>query len=110
MDRSDSKPAIGGMILLCIGCALLAVSAGFLTFAFNEWLRLGAWPDYPLSRLLAELAVQPPRLGRGQAAVDWLLSLGVCTFFLWTGGAFALLGGWRMLAHDKRQRLDRLSA
>lgn len=112
MDGEGTRPAIGGAILLCLGGAMIVVSVGFLTFALNEWLRVGVWPAYPLSQMLAELHIAPPQLGwaGGQAVLDWFLALGACTIFFWTGAAIAGLGGLLVLRHDKRQRPDRASA
>lgn len=112
MDEREATLSIAGAVVLCVGCALLAISVGFLTFALTEWMRVGAWPDYPVSRLLAELAIPYPRVAwaGGQGAIDWLLSLGVCTVFFWGGVIVAALGGWMMVAHDKRQKVEQISA
>ena len=112
MEGDETKPAIAGPMLICLGGALIVISAGFLTFAFNEWLRAGLWPAYPLSQLLAELHITYPRLGwaGAQGALDWLLSIGACTILFWTGALVALLGGLLLTKHEKRQRPNRISA
>lgn len=112
MDGEGTRPAIAGPMLLCLGGAMIVVAVGFLTFAFNEWLRVGTWPPYPFSRMLAELHIPYPRLGwaAGQSALDWFLSLGACTILFWTGAAIALLGGLMVAKHDKRQGPNRISA
>lgn len=112
MEGKATRSAIIGVILLCFGGALIVVSVGFLTFALNTWLRVGDWPDYPLSQLLAELGIAYPRLswGPGQGLIDWLLSLGACTTFFWTGVLLAAIGGLAVVREDRRQRLDEASA
>ena len=105
MEGDEPRPAIAGAILLCFGGALIVIAAGFLTFAFNEWLRVGAWPPYPLSRMLAEMHIPYPQIGwaAGQSALDWLLSVGACTILFWTGALVASLGGLMVMKHDKRR-------
>lgn len=110
MEETGPRPAVAGAVMLCIGGALLVVAIGFLSFAFTEYLRVDAWPDYPLSRLFAELGAPYPRLGFGQGAVDWLLSLGVCTAFFSAGALVTLLGGMMLLRHHRRHGLDEAAA
>ena len=50
--EGNTRHSIAGAVLLCFGGALIVVAVCFLTFAFNEWMRTDAWPDYPLSRML----------------------------------------------------------
>ena len=108
--EGNSKHSIAGAVVLCFGAAMIVVSVCFLTFAFNEWMRTDIWPDYPLSQMLTELGAGQPRVPFGQGALDWLLSLGSCTAFFWTGAIIAAIGGAMMLAYDKRQKLENASA
>jgi len=112
MDGGGTRPAIAGPTLLCLGGALIVIAAGFFTFAFNEWLRVGLWPAYPLSRMLAELHIPYPRLGwaGAQSALDWFLAIGACTILFWAGAAVALLGGLMVAKHEKKQGPNRISA
>ena len=108
--EGHTRHSIPGAVLLCFGGALIVVAVCFWTFAFNQWMRNDAWPDYPLSRMLEELGAGQPRVPFGQGALDWLLSLGACTAFFSAGAIVAALGGAIMLAYDRREKLRAASA
>lgn len=104
--EKEARPPVAGAIVLFVGAVLIVVAVGFLTYAFYSWTRIGVWPSYPASKMLAEIGIPYPRLGweGGQRVLDWLLSLSGCTVLLCTGGLLALVGVRMASAHEREQR------
>jgi uncharacterized membrane protein YphA (DoxX/SURF4 family) len=112
MEETEARPSIVGAMVLLVGAVLIVVAVGFLTFGIHAWINLGAWPDYPASKLLAEIGIPHPRLSweAGQRALAWLLSHSACIFLFAIGGAVAALGAWIMARHDRRRKPAEASA
>ena len=112
MEESEARPSILGAAVLLVGAVMIVVAVGFLTYGIYALISLGAWPDYPASKMLAEIGIQPPSLAweAGQRALAWLLSLSACIFLFAIGGTVAALGAWIMARHDRRQKLAQASA
>ncbi len=112
MEQTEARPSIVGGIVLLVGAVLIVIAVGFLTFGIYSWAHLGAWPDYPASKMLAEIGISHPRLSweAGQRALAWLLSLSACIFLFAIGGPVTALGAWIMARHDRRQKLARAPA
>jgi uncharacterized membrane protein len=109
IEEPAARPPIAGATLIFAGAVLMFIGIGFLTYAVSIWARMGRWPHYPASKMLAELGVPPPRLGwaGSQQALDWLLSLSSCTFLIGIGLLLAALGMRLAAAHARRQAADR---
>jgi hypothetical protein len=109
MEETEARPSIVGAAVLLLGAVLIVVAAGFLTHGIYSWIRSGAWPDYPASKMLSEIGIGRPSLAweSGRRALDWLLSLSACIFLFAIGGAIAALGAWITARHDRRQKLAR---
>ncbi|HYI47022.1 MAG TPA: hypothetical protein VEX35_01020 [Allosphingosinicella sp.] len=112
MEETEAGPSIVGAMVLLVGAVLIVVAVGFLTYGIYAWINLGAWPDYPASKMLAEIGIPPPRLSweAGHRALAWLLSLSACIFLFAIGGAAAALGAWIMARHDRRRKPVEASA
>jgi hypothetical protein len=106
MEETEARPSIVGAIVLLVGAVLIVIAVGFLTFGIYAWINLGAWPDYPASKMLAEIGISHPHLSweAGQRGLAWLLSQSACIFLFAIGIPLALLGAWTMARHDRRQR------
>jgi hypothetical protein len=107
MEESEARPSILGAMVLLVGAVLIVVAVGFLTFGLYAWIRFGAWPDYPASKMLSEIGIAHPRLSweAGQRALAWLLAQSACIFLFAFGGVITALGAWIMARHDRRQKL-----
>jgi hypothetical protein len=106
MGEKEARPPIAGPIVLFVGAVLIVVAVGFLTYAFYSWVRVGVWPSYPASKMLAEIGIPYPRLAweGGQRVLDWLLSVSGCTVLLCIGTLLALVGVRMASAHDSGQK------
>lgn len=107
MEENETRPPLGGLIVLFIGAGLIVVGVAFLTFGLYSLIRNGIWPAYPFSKMLGEIGIPYPQLswGGGQSAIDWLWSQSACTVLLALGALFGGIGAWRIARHNRRLRL-----
>jgi hypothetical protein len=100
-DEEDIPTPIGGAIVLFLGAGLIVMGIGFFTYGVVIWARVGSWPHYPASKMLAEIGVPPPQLGwtGGQRAIEWLLSFSSCIFLIGIGTILAAVGARLALRH-----------
>jgi hypothetical protein len=107
MDEDESRPPLGGLIILFVGAAFIVVGAAFLTYGLYALIRTGVWPHYPASQMIAEIGFGYPQIGwsGGQRAIDWVLSSSACVVLLSIGAIIASLGVWRITRHSKKRRL-----
>ncbi len=106
MEEDESRPPLGGLIILFIGAAFIVVGAAFLTYGLYALIRTGIWPDYPASKMIAEIGFAYPQIGwdGGQRAIDWLLGSSACVVLLGIGAIIGGLGVWRITRHNRRRR------
>ncbi len=107
MEENESRPPLGGLIILFVGAAFITVGVVFLTYGLYSLIRIGIWPDYPFSKMMGEIGFPYPRLGweSGQMAIDWLYASSACTVLLAIGAVIAGLGAWRIARHNRRRRI-----
>jgi len=108
MEEDESRPPLGGLIVLFIGAAFIVVGVAFLTYGLYALIRTGVWPHYPASKMLSEIGLPYPQLGwnGGQGAIDWVLGSSACIVLLSIGAVIAALGAWRISRHNRRRRLE----
>ena len=80
MEENESRPPLGGLIILFVGAAFITVGVVFLTYGLYSLVRSGTWPDYPFSKMMGEIGFPYPQLGweSGQRALDWLYASSAC--------------------------------
>jgi hypothetical protein len=99
-EETDSGAPLIALIVLFVGAAFITVGAVFLTYGLYVLIRTGAWPDYPVSKMLAEIGLPVPQA----AWLDWLLASSACAVLLATGAAIAAFGAWLVARYNKRRR------
>lgn len=106
MDENESGTPLIGLAVLFVGAAFIVVGVAFLTFGLYTLIRTGIWPDYPFSRMLAEIGIPHPQLTwpSGQRAISWIFSQSTCVILLTIGSAIAALGAWLIARFHRRQR------
>ena len=107
MEENESRPPLGGLIILFVGAAFITVGVVFLTYGLYSLVRSGTWPDYPFSKMMGEIGFPYPQLGweSGQRALDWLYASSACAVLLAIGAVIATLGAWLIARHNRRRRL-----
>ena len=51
MEENESRPPLGGLIILFVGAAFITVGVVFLTYGLYSLVRSGTWPEPKLSTI-----------------------------------------------------------
>ncbi len=102
MEENEARPPLAGLIVLFIGAAFITVGVCFLTYGLYQLMRIGVWPDYPASKMLAEIGI--PVAEGGQGPIAWVLAQSACVVLLSIGAVIAAPGVWLIARFNRRQR------
>lgn len=100
-EETESGAPLIALIVLFIGAAFITVGAVFLTYGLYMLIRTGAFPHYPLGRLLTEVGITVPQ--SGQEHVAWLLEQSACVVLLSIGALISAGGAWLIARHHRRR-------
>lgn len=109
MEEDESKPPLGGLIILFFGAAFIVVGVAFLTYGLYALIRTGTWPHYPFSKMLTEIGVPAAQLP-ADGAVGWLIAQSACVVLLSIGAVVSGLGAWLIVRFNRRRRLEAAAA
>lgn len=107
-EETESGAPLIALIILFVGAAFITVGAVFLTYGLYVLIRTGAWPHYPLGKLMTEIGLTLPRSGQGPLA--WILAQSACAVLLSIGAVIAGGAVWLIARYHRRRAVAGIAA